>query len=99
MSDMTQTAMSEYSFAGSESHTLDESIDSTSSKLKAALEDVVTLRTQLRELLKTKKENALDQINKAKQYFESVEKQESELSDILGEVSAGPRPFFSCIYC
>jgi archaellum component FlaC len=85
MSDMTQTVISECSFTGSELHTLDESIDDTSSRLKAALADMVMLRKQLRELLAMKKENAIDQINKAKQYFESVEKQESELNDILGD--------------
>jgi hypothetical protein len=101
MSGMTQTAISEYSFADSEPHTLDESIDSTSWKLKAALADVVVLRKQLRELLATKKENAIDQINKAKRYFESVEKQENELSDILGEdgaVRTGTHTPFAYIY-
>jgi len=93
---MTQTTISEYSFAGSDLLTLDESIDSTSSRLRAALADVVTLRRQLCELLSMKKESALDQINQAKQYLESVEKQENELSDILeddGAVGTGTHSF------
>jgi phage-related tail protein len=103
MSAMTQTTISECFFPESEVDTLDESIDRTCSKLRTAMEDVALLRKQLRELVATKKQSAIQQLSEAKQYLESVEKQESELSCIFGEgemVSTGIRRLFSliCLY-
>ena len=42
------------------------------------------LRKQLRELLAKKKQDAIEQIEKAKQYLESVQRQEREMGDLLG---------------
>ena len=88
ISAMTQTAISECSFVEPEPLTLDELIENTSTKLRNALAETMTLRKQLRELLSKKKQDATEQIEKAKRSLESVQRQERELDDLLGPDSA-----------
>jgi hypothetical protein len=101
MSAMTRTSISECSYPDSEVDTLDESIERTCSKMRTAFEGVVLLQKQLRELVAMRKENAIEQFNKAKQHLELIEQQESALSIFLGEdgrVSTDIHTLFGCMY-
>ena len=98
MSAMTRTAISECSFMEPEQFTLDESIAHTSSMLRNSLTEAMMLRKQLTELLSKKRQDAIEQIEKAKKYLESVQRQECELGTLLAPDSVVRIRLHACSY-